>query len=179
MRMETTEEALALAAGQGDRAAFAALVERSYDRLHRLCWRLTGSPDRAEDLAQDVCLKLPRALRSYRGEAAFSTWLHRIALNAVRDAARRDGTRARAMAAYAAEAPLRRPDGAEDAASAWLAGALSALKPDLAETAALVVGEGLSQAEAAAILGVSPGAVAWRMSEAKKALRALAEAEAP
>ena len=48
------------------------------------------------------------------------------------------------------------------------------LKPDLAETAALIVGEELSQAEAAEVLGVSPGTVAWRMSEVKKALAALA-----
>ncbi|MEM8753340.1 MAG: RNA polymerase sigma factor [Pseudomonadota bacterium] len=177
MRMRTEDEALAIAAGRGDRAAFAALVERSYDRLFRLCWRLTGSADRAEDLAQEVCVKLPRALRSYRGDAAFATWLHRIALNAARDAARRDGARNRAMAGYAAEAPLRAPDGEADEADAWLQAALARLKPDLAETAALVVGEGMSQADAAQVLGVSPGTVAWRMSEVKKALRAAAERE--
>lgn len=177
MRMKTEDDALAMAAGGGDRAAFAALVDRSYDRLFRLCWRLTGARDLAEDLAQDVCLKLPRALRSYRGEAAYSTWLHRIALNAWRDARRRDGTRTRALAAYAAEAPLRAPDGQADEADAWLAAAMAALKPDLAETAALVVGEAMAQADAAEILGVSPGTIAWRMSEVKKALKAKAEAE--
>ena len=58
--------------------------------------------------------------------------------------------------------------------SAWLAGAMARLKPDLAETAALIVGEELTQAEAAEALGVPPGTVAWRMSEVKKALAAMA-----
>ncbi|MEM7522588.1 MAG: RNA polymerase sigma factor [Pseudomonadota bacterium] len=178
--METGDEALATAAGQGDRAAFATLVDRHYDRLFRLCWRLTGSADRAEDLAQDVCLKLPRALRGFRGDARFTTWLHSVALNAARDAGRRDGTRKKAMAAYAAEAPLATAGGlsagGEDLGD-WLTRALTALKPDLAETAALIVGEEMSQAEAAEALCVSPGTVAWRMSEVKKALRKIAEAE--
>lgn len=173
------DEALAEAAGRGDRAAFAALVERHYDRIFRFAWRLTGARDRAEDLAQDVCAKLPGALRSYRAEARFSTWLYRVALNAARDGARRENARARAMAGYAAEAPLHAgDDGAEDQAE-WLARAMAALKPDLAETAALIVGEGLAQAEAAEALGVAPGTVAWRMSEVKKALTAMAAAEEP
>ena len=172
MRMETSDEALAQAAGQGDRAAFATLVNRHYDRLFRLCWRLTGSETAAEDLAQDVCVKLPRALRSFKGEAKFTTWLYRVALNAVRDDARRATTRARAMEGLARE-PVAPPDENENL-SRWLAAAMARLKPDLAETAALIVGEELSQADAAEALGVSPGTVAWRMSEAKKALAAMA-----
>lgn len=172
MRMETDDEALARAAGQGDRTAFATLLERHYDRLHRLAWRLTGAADRAEDLTQEICARLPRALRGFRGEAKFSTWLHRVALNAARDAGRREAARARAMAAFAAE-PAASPAQSNDD-SAWLAAAMARLKPDLAETAALIVGEELSQAAAAEILGVSPGTVAWRMSEVKKALAAIA-----
>lgn len=176
--METDDEALAAAAGRGDRAAFAALIDRHYDRVFRLAWRLTGAADRAEDLAQEICAKLPRALKGYRAEARFTTWLHRVTVNAARDAARREGARARATAAYAAEAGLHAgEDPAEDMA-AWLARAMAALKPDLAETAALVVGEDLSQAEAAEILSVAPGTIAWRMSEIKKALSAMAAAEA-
>lgn len=176
MRMETGDEALAQAAGRGDRAAFATLVDRHYDRLYRLAWRLTGSATEAEDLAQEICLKLPRALRAYRAEAKFTTWLYRVALNAARDAGRRAATRAKAMAAYAAEPAevSHAPAGGEEDLSVWLAAAMARLKPDLAETAALIVGEELTQAEAAEALGVPPGTVAWRMSEVKKALAAMA-----
>lgn len=83
------------------------------------------------------------------------------------------------MSGCAAEAALHAPDGAGDTQAAWLARAMAALKPDLAETLALLIGEDMSQAEAAEILGVAPGAIAWRMSEVKKALAAMAAAEEP
>lgn len=177
MRMQTEDEALAMAAGQGDRAAFATLIDRHYDRIFRIAWRLSGSKDHAEDLAQEVCMKLPRALRGFRGDAKFTTWLYRVTLNAARDAGRKAGTRAKAAEAYLREADVHVMADGEDALSGWLARAMAALKPDLAETAALIVGEGLAQAEAAAALGVSPGTIAWRMSEVKKALSAIAEAD--
>ncbi|MEO1613070.1 MAG: RNA polymerase sigma factor [Pseudomonadota bacterium] len=170
--METSDEALAEAAGQGDRAAFATLVDRHYDLVFRLCWRLTGSETAAEDLAQDVCLKLPRALRSFRQEAKFTTWLYRVALNAVRDDARKAVTRAKALEGLARE-PVA-PTGDGEALSQWLSASMARLKPDLAETAALIVGAEMTQADAAEALGVSPGTVAWRMSEVKKALAAMA-----
>jgi RNA polymerase sigma-70 factor, ECF subfamily len=52
------DHGLAGKAAAGDRASFAVLVEQCYDRIHRTAWRFTGSPQDAEDIAQDVCLKL-------------------------------------------------------------------------------------------------------------------------
>ena len=54
MLMDTPDEMLATAAAQGDRAAFAVLVGRHYDRIHGLAWRLTGAKAEAEDLTQDI-----------------------------------------------------------------------------------------------------------------------------
>jgi RNA polymerase sigma-70 factor (ECF subfamily) len=175
--METTDEALAAAAGQGDRGAFASLLDRHYDRIFRMCWHLTRTQDRAEDLTQDICLKLPRALRGYRADAKFTTWLYRVVLNAVRDAGRRNVTRAKAMEGYGREATLAGTDHAEEQRALWLDRAMGALKPDLAETVALIVGQEMSQAQAAEVLGVPPGTVAWRMSEVKKALAVMARAD--
>lgn len=59
----------------------------------------------------------------------------------------------------------------------WLATAMAALPPELRDTVALTLGEDMTQAEAAEVLGVSEGTVAWRMSEVKKRLRAVAQAE--
>ncbi|MEM7270784.1 MAG: sigma-70 family RNA polymerase sigma factor, partial [Pseudomonadota bacterium] len=95
--METDDNALALAAGSGDRAAFAVLIDRHYDRIFRFAWRLTGAADQAEDLAQEVSILLARRIRQFRGDAKFSTWLYQVVLNAARDAGRRDATRGRAM----------------------------------------------------------------------------------
>lgn len=91
--MESDDEELTIAAGQDDRAAFAALIARHYERVFRFGGRLSGSRERAEDIAQDIALRPPRALRGFHGEARFTTWLHRLTLNAACDAARRRGRR--------------------------------------------------------------------------------------
>ena len=177
--METDDNALALAAGAGDREAFAALIDRHYDRIFRFAWRLTGAADQAEDLAQDVAILLARRVRQFRGDAKFSTWLYQVVLNAARDAGRRRATRGKAMDRYAEDLDRSRAEDRERAASAaWLQSALATLRDDWRETAALIVGEGLTQAEAGEALGVSEGTVAWRMTEIRKALTAFAEAEA-
>ena len=68
---------------------------------------------------------------------------------------------------------------AEDrAAQDWLATAMRSLPPDLRDTLALVMGEAMTHAQAADVLGLSEGTVAWRMSEVKRRLRALAAKEA-
>ncbi|MFI5370962.1 MAG: RNA polymerase sigma factor [Candidatus Eisenbacteria bacterium] len=62
----------------GDRAAFARLVERHHDRAYTLALRIVRVPAEAEEVAQDAFVRVWRALPGFRGDAAFSTWLHRI-----------------------------------------------------------------------------------------------------
>src|SRR5215471_404837 len=68
-------------AQQGDEAAFAEIFERYKRRVYRLCLRLARVPADAEDLTQDVFLLLFRKISTFRGESAFSTWLHRMVAN--------------------------------------------------------------------------------------------------
>jgi RNA polymerase sigma-70 factor (ECF subfamily) len=178
MRMQTPDEALASAAATGDRDAFAALLGRHYDRIFALSFRLTGSRAEAEDLTQDICLALPAKLRSWRGEARFTTWLYRVTVNAAHDRRRRTATRSRAADGWGDWEVNRRAGIAEEAAAQdWLAATMARLPPELRDTVALTLGEDLSQREAAEVLGISEGTVAWRMSEVKKRLRAMARAE--
>lgn len=178
MRMQTPDEALASAAATGDRDAFAALLGRHYDRVFALSFRLTGSRAEAEDLTQDICLALPAKLASWRGEARFTTWLYRVTVNAAHDRRRRAATRTKAADGWGDWEVNRRAGIAEEAeAQDWLAAAMARLSPELRDTVALTLGEDLSQREAAEVLGVSEGTVAWRMSEVKKRLRAMARAE--
>ena len=79
------DQALAEKAAGGCRASFAALIERHYDRIYRLAFRLCGSRAQAEDVAQDVCVKLATAIRGFRGEAAFSTWVWRVTFTTASD----------------------------------------------------------------------------------------------
>lgn len=179
MLMDRSDETLALTAAGGDRQAFAALLERHYDRLFRLCWRLTGGHADAEDLTQDICTALPAKLRGWRGEARFTTWLYRVAVNAAHDRHRRASTHARASAGWAQWEANRQAAMAEDSARQdWLGTAMAALPEDLRDTLALTLGADLTQAEAAQVLGLSEGTVAWRISDIKKRLRALAQEEA-
>ncbi len=72
-------------ARQGDTAAYAELVRRNQDLIYGLAVRLLGDETLAEELAQDAFVKAHRALGSFRGDARFSTWVYRIAINLCRD----------------------------------------------------------------------------------------------
>ena len=72
-------------AAGGCRAALAALIEAHYELIYRLAWRLIGTREEAQDVAQDVCVKLASAVRSFRGDAELSTWLYRVAYNTAID----------------------------------------------------------------------------------------------
>jgi RNA polymerase sigma-70 factor (ECF subfamily) len=73
----------------GDREAFTELVRRHETRVYGLCLRILGDPDDARDAAQDTFLTVYRKLGQFRGDALFTTWLHRIGVNCCYDALRR------------------------------------------------------------------------------------------
>jgi len=172
---ETGDERLALDAAAGDRAAFERLLHRHFERIHGLAWRFMGGPPDSEDLAQDVCIALGRKIRSYRGDARFTTWLYQVVLNAARDMMRRHSTRSAATATFAEVDDLRRgEDAARASDAAWLRSAIAGLKDDLRETAVLVLDEGLSHGEAAEVMDVAESTISWRLMEVRKALKKLA-----
>jgi len=70
-------------AQQGDRTAFEAIYRRYSGRVYAVCLRMVHDPVEAEDLAQEAFMQVFRKLNSFRGESAFSTWLHRVAVNLV------------------------------------------------------------------------------------------------
>ena len=74
---------LAQAAAKGDMAAFEELYERHNRRVYSLCLRMTANVAQAEDLAQEVFIQLYRKIGSFRGDSAFTTWLHRLTVNQV------------------------------------------------------------------------------------------------
>ncbi len=177
-RMDRPDELLAAAAAGGDAVAFSDLLERHYDRIFRLAFRLTGSAADAEDLTQDVCLALPGKLSGFRGDARFTTWLYRVVVNAATDRQRKSIRYARAAEGWGDVERARQAeaDEARDARD-WLTRAMGCLPEDLRTTVALILDD-LTHAEAAAVLGVSEGTVSWRVSEARKRLRAVKESEA-
>ncbi len=77
----------------GDDDAFGALYREHVGRVHALCLRLASDPARAEDLTQDVFVRAWQSLGTFRGESAFSSWLHRLAVNLALNAERARGRR--------------------------------------------------------------------------------------
>lgn len=89
----STDYALAQKASAGDMAAFEELYQRHNRRVYSLCLRMMGNVSEAEDLAQEVFIQLFRKIGSFRGESAFTTWLHRMTVNQVLMHFRKRGVR--------------------------------------------------------------------------------------
>lgn len=87
-RPERSDHDLARAASDGDRDALDTLLTRHVDRIHAVCRRICG-PDDAPDATQDALLSIARSIHRFDGRAAFTTWAHRIAVNASLDELRR------------------------------------------------------------------------------------------
>lgn len=174
---DVSDGELARLAVAGDRPSFARLVERHYAFVFRVAYRMTGHRADAEDIAQDVCARLGRAIRTYRGGSAFTTWLYAIVVNAVRDRGRsaaREAARRQAYGVHAlieGEAACETDDPAE---ALWQA--VRDLPPKQQEAVTLVYGEALSHAEAADLLGCSETTVSWHIHEAKKRLKRIMSA---
>jgi RNA polymerase sigma-70 factor (ECF subfamily) len=82
-------DATVLAAQRGDDAAFASLYDAHAARVFALCLRLSADRAVAEGLVQDVFVRVWERLRTFKGESAFPTWLHRVALNTVLEEGRK------------------------------------------------------------------------------------------
>ncbi|HEU4400925.1 MAG TPA: sigma-70 family RNA polymerase sigma factor [Candidatus Polarisedimenticolia bacterium] len=182
---EATDPSLVALAAKGDAAAFDVLVGRWKDRLLRLALRFFRRREDAEEIVQEVFMRLHRAAGRYRADAPFEHWLMRIATNACRDGLRRRRRRPEVVLS----------DLSDDAAG-WLDAALlgEALDAERVEAARGVAAdllasmperdrivlvlldlEGLSAAEVAAATGSTRAAVKVRAMRARRALRRLAE----
>jgi RNA polymerase sigma-70 factor (ECF subfamily) len=80
---QTADLELCRMAATGNIAAFELIYERYHRRTYSLCLRMTSSQTEAEDLTQEVFIQLFRKIGSFRGDSAFSTWLHRLTVNQV------------------------------------------------------------------------------------------------
>jgi RNA polymerase sigma-70 factor (ECF subfamily) len=168
---EPSDRELLARHGAGDPDAFGELVRRHRDRLWRVALRTLGDPDDAADAVQDALVSAFRAATGYRGEAAVTTWLHRIVVNACLDLARRRTARpttpladSPALAMPAADTLGERETGAE------ILAALRELPTEQAAAIVLVDVEGYPVAEVAAMLEVPTGTVKSRCARGRARL---------
>lgn len=168
-----SDEELLAAHLHGDRTAFGELVARHERRIYGLCLRMLGSREDAEDATQEAFIAALRRAGSFRREAAFSTWLFRIAINAATDQARRRG-RARTVPLETDEVAGAAPTGGDPGGVVPSALALEAALRLVPEDfrAALVLCDlyGFPYAQAAEILEVPVGTVKSRAFRGRLAL---------
>lgn len=157
---------------RGDREAFDRLVERYQRDVYRLCYRYVNNHHDASDLAQEAFLKAFRAMGSFRGDSAFSTWLYRIAVNTClnfRSARRLPSTELDDNIADRSRGVADRME--EDELSAKVRDAVSRLPEKQRATLILKVYQDLTHEEVARILGSSVGTVKANLFHALGNLR--------
>lgn len=171
---DAVTRALVVRAQNGDAEAFGELIEDHYDLIYRTAWKWCGNRSDAEDIAQDVCVKLGSVIASFDGRSAFSSWVYRITLNAVRDMQRAGKRRGKYADAYAEVTPEEQPAEQEEAAtSRQLWAAVRELPEKQRDAVLLVYAEELSHAAAAEIMGIKEATVSFHVHEARKTLRGL------
>jgi RNA polymerase sigma-70 factor (ECF subfamily) len=186
---EDSDAALIEAHLAGDPDAFGELFRRHRDRLWAVALRTTGNPEDAADALQDALISAFRRADSYRGDAAVTTWLHRIVVNAALDRLRRRKVRAADPLpddldeAAARGAVVTGPDTGSDPGPeahvvaaerrGQVLAALEALPPDQKAALVLVDMEGYPVAEAAEILEIPTGTVKSRCARGRARLAVL------
>jgi RNA polymerase sigma-70 factor (ECF subfamily) len=145
----------------GSREAFDVIVRRHQRQLYQLCYRFVGSHEDAADLAQDAFVRAYRAIQSFKGQSAFSTWLYRIGVNVCLN---RKALKSPRFEPLHAVEPVARSEHADVALlrgerAARVRAAIARLPPRQRATLILRTYQDLPHDEIARILGSSVGAV--------------------
>ncbi len=165
-------------AAAGNIAAFELLYERYHRRTYGLCLRMTSSQTEAEDLTQEVFIQLFRKIGSFRGESAFSTWLHRLTVNQVLMHFRRRSVK-NERTSEDGEIPEQIVPGTENQSKMpvldriGLTKAVSELPPGYKKVFILHDVEGYEHEEVARILKISVGTSKSQLHKARLKLRGL------
>jgi RNA polymerase sigma-70 factor (ECF subfamily) len=167
------DHALVRAAASGDMRAFEALYRKHSRRVYAVLWRLCGHEGRAEDLVQEAFVRAWQALPAFRFESAFSTWLHRLAVNtALMELRSRRGGEALetddAQIEYHATADSA---GSRTALGMDLERAVATLPPRARAVLVLYDVEGWKHEEIAAELGMAVGSSKAQLHRARQLLR--------
>lgn len=161
----------------GELEAFTDLVRRHQHRVYSVCLRILGDADTAADVAQDTFLTVLRKLEGFRGDAAFTTWLHRVAVNACYDELRRKRRRPM-LHVVADDRPEHEPgppapDHADEVAGTRdVATALASIPEEFRVTLVLADVQDMAYEQISKVLDVPVGTVKSRVHRGRLALAA-------
>jgi RNA polymerase sigma-70 factor (ECF subfamily) len=173
-----SDRALLAAHVAGDAEAFAAMVRRHQDRLWAVALRTLGDREEAADALQDALVSAYRKAGTFRGDAAVTTWLHRVVVNACLDRVRHRAARPTSPLPERPELADPRDEHAATETRLDVRKALSALPEHQRVALVLVDMQGLTVAQAAAVLEVAEGTVKSRCARGRAALVPLLGREA-
>ena len=165
------ERALIDRARRGDRKAAHTLYERHAPRIHRLIFRLCGDTEVTRDLTQDTFVRAFEHLEGFRGDAAFGTWLHRIAVSVALNERRREKRQGRWWGTMEEAMPSTEPPPADPDLRMRLEQAVGALPEGQRLVFVMHALEGYTHVEIGRILGISEGTSKGRLFDARARLR--------
>lgn len=180
---ESSDYELAQKAAGGDLAAFEELYRRHFRRVYALALRMTANPEEAEDLAQETFIQLFKKIGSFRGDSAFTTWLHRMTVNQVLMHFRRRKSRPE-FTSEEGETPDQIVKGTENqnrmpvVDRIALEDAISQLPAGYRSVFVLHDVEGYEHNEVAEMLGISEGTSKSQLHKARLKLRNLIRQQA-
>jgi RNA polymerase sigma-70 factor (ECF subfamily) len=167
-----SERQLIRLAADGDARAIRALYERYAPRVYAVVRRIAADDDLAQDYAQEAWIRAIRALPTFRGDARFSTWLHRIAVNAALQSLRRVDARTKREAPVSDEIPIA-PEQVDSLLQRRLQRALDRLPEGMREVLILHDVEGYTHEEIGDVLGVTSGTSKSQLFKARAKMRSL------
>jgi RNA polymerase sigma-70 factor, ECF subfamily len=171
-QVHSAENQLVVRAQRGDMTAFEGLYRENVGRVYALCLRLEGKAERAEERTQDVFVRAWERLETFRGESAFSTWLHQLAVNVVRGEWRTEQRRRNRVEAIDTETLEDRVgEQASLDEGIDLESAIAQLPPGARRVFTLHDVEGYQHDEIAEFMGVSPGTCKAQLHRARQLLR--------
>ncbi|HNP62429.1 MAG TPA: RNA polymerase sigma factor [Woeseiaceae bacterium] len=164
------EEAMLIEQAQrSSRRAFEALYRLHIDRVYGVCLRMTGNVSEAEDCAQDAFIQAWNKLKLFRGDSAFSTWLHRIAVNSVLGRMRKSKREQERIMAVSDDTPPRLETG-DSGELRDLSDAVNQLPEGARNVFVLHAVYGYSHDETGEMLGIATGTSKAQLHRAKRLL---------
>lgn len=165
-----TENQLIRQAAEGDARAIRSLYDRFAPRVYAVVRRIAGDDELAQDYAQEAWIRAIRALPSFRGDARFSTWLHRIAVNSALQALRKSQTRKKREGPFPEQVPVAPREG-DTLLQRRLEGALDRLPERMRKVLILHDVEGYTHDEIGDVLGVTAGTSKSQLFKARAKMR--------
>ena len=171
-RHQVSEAQLIEAARAGDQRAMGTLYATHADRVYSVVRRVVGDDHLAEDVSQDAWVRAFEKLHQFRGEAAFSTWMHRLAVNQAVNRLRSQGRRSKLETAPELRLPVQEPDESV-LHHRQLVRALDALPDGYRTVLVLHDVEGLTHEEIGTRLGIAAGTSKAQLHKARARMRDL------